>query len=159
MYSEAAAMDIGTLAFCPFCRSNCYWNEDPRLNMVLCICPTCGKFRFSSMSIHYLSGFSNTESARIYKISFALRSVSEKALGKRDNSFFPAYSSDDLKKMLDQAEPPVQEKLILLLKHLGHLTEYPGQLNEFDMAHDYAVSVQEMHMKQTSISSLWLNKS
>jgi nucleoside 2-deoxyribosyltransferase len=42
-------------------------------------------------------------------------------------------------KMLQEPEPPVQEKLVLLLKHLGQLTEYPGQVNEFDMKHDYPV--------------------
>jgi nucleoside 2-deoxyribosyltransferase len=139
MYSEAAAMDIGTLFNCPFCRSNCYWDEDPRIGIALCICPICGKFRLSSMSNHYLNHFSNEERERIYKISFALRTVSEKALGKRANSFFPAYSLDHLRKILVETEPLVQEKLVLLLRYLGKITEHPGQIAEFDSNHDYCV--------------------
>jgi nucleoside 2-deoxyribosyltransferase len=41
--------------------------------------------------------------------------------------------------MLDEPEPSVQEKLTLLIKHLGRVTEYPGQENEFDSANDYSV--------------------
>ena len=41
--------------------------------------------------------------------------------------------------MLDEPEPSVQEKLTLLIKHLGRVTEYPGQANEFDSANDYSV--------------------
>jgi nucleoside 2-deoxyribosyltransferase len=91
------------------------------------------------MSAAYLGGLSDSDRAKIYKISFALRSVSEGALGKRDNSLFPIYSLDDFQKMLQEPEPPVQEKLTLLMKHLGRVTEYPGQANEFDSANDYSV--------------------
>jgi nucleoside 2-deoxyribosyltransferase len=91
------------------------------------------------MSEFYLNRFSNLERVKAYKISFRLRTVAEKAVGMADNSLLPTYSSDSLKNMLEEPEPTVQDKLILLLKHLGHITEYPGQTSEFDSANDYSV--------------------
>jgi nucleoside 2-deoxyribosyltransferase len=91
------------------------------------------------MSVAYLGGLSDSDRARIYRVSFALRNVSEGALGKSDNSLFPIYSFDDFQKMLQESEPSVQEKLTLLMKHLGRVTEYPGQESEFDSANDYSV--------------------
>ncbi len=139
MYSEAANIPIGNLANCPLCKHPCFRNEDFRTSRVLCICPACGKFIWNDMRDLFLNGLSIKEKAKVYKIQFALRSISENALGKRDNSFFPPYSNDDLKKLLDQKEPTVQEKLGLLLKHLGSITEHPGQTVEFDCKYDYPI--------------------
>jgi hypothetical protein len=139
MYPEAASMSIGNLKKCPFCQSNCVWNEDQRVLMALCICPVCGKFRLDGMSDLFLRGLSDEERSRVYRISFELRTRSQSSLGKRDNANFPVYSSEDLQKMLDEPEPSVQEKLTLLIKHLGRVSEYPGQENEFDLNYDYSV--------------------
>lgn len=107
--------------------------------MALYKCTTCGKFRLDGMVDIYLRGLSQAEKSQIYKISFVLRTRAEKAFGKRDNLLFPAYSSDDLQKMMEELEPTVQDKLTLLLKYLGRITEYPGQTNEFDLNYDYSV--------------------
>jgi nucleoside 2-deoxyribosyltransferase len=139
MYSEAARMDIGKTLFCPVCRSNCIRNEGLRLGMVLCICRICGRFTLDSKSAFYLDQLSATGDNRIYKVSFALRAIAERAHGKLDDSQFPAYSVEEINEMLGRVDPSVQEKLVLLLKYLGRLTDYPGQVNEFDSATDYAV--------------------
>jgi nucleoside 2-deoxyribosyltransferase len=91
------------------------------------------------MSGQYLTRLAIGETARVYKISFALRSRSERAKGKQDNSLFPPYSFRDLENMLEGKDPSVQEKLHFLLKFLGGGTEYPGQINEFDTKHDYSI--------------------
>ena len=139
MYSEANLIDLAYEGRCPLCNHVCYRNEDPRSMLVLCKCPVCGMFVLSSMSDLFLSGVSKTERTKIYKIQFALRAISEKALGKRDNSLFPPYSPSDLGRMLNAQEPSVQEKLVLLLKHLASVTEHPGQSLEFDVEYDYPV--------------------
>ena len=138
MYSDDTGIDFGS-TLCPLCKSNCYWNEGLPPGRVLCACPTCGKFVLGTNIEFFLMGLSDADIQKIYKISFALRTVSEKALGKRDNSYFPPYSSNDLRKMLEEPEPSVQEKLTLLIKHMGRITEYPGQENEFDSANDYSI--------------------
>src|ERR1035437_10988650 len=93
MYPEAASISLGNLKKCPFCRSNCHWNEDQRSLMALCICPVCGKFRLGGMSDLFLHGLLDEERSRVDRISFALRTVSQRALGKRDNANFPVYSN------------------------------------------------------------------
>ncbi len=139
MYSEANEIPLDNFAKCPFCKSPTFRNEDPRSLMALYICTTCGKFRLDGMVDIYLNGLSQAEKDQIYKISFVLRTRSEKAFGKRDNSLFPVYSSDDLQRMMEEPEPTVQDKLSLLLKYLVRITEYPGQAKEYDTKYDYSV--------------------
>jgi nucleoside 2-deoxyribosyltransferase len=91
------------------------------------------------MSDLFLRSLPDEQGAKVYRISFALRATSERAAGKRDDSYFPVYSNEDLQKMLDEPEPSVQDKLALLMKHLGRITQHPGQVNEFDSASDYSV--------------------
>ena len=68
-----------------------------------------------------------------------MRTVAQKALVKPDNSFFPFYDSGDLQKLLDQPDPPVPEKLNLLLIHVCGLSTFPGQIAAFDYDHDYPI--------------------
>ncbi len=75
----------------------------------------------------------------IYKICFELRSVAERALGKADNSYFPPYSPEDLDRMLEATEPPVTDKLAMLLRFLARKTSHPGQTVVFDVANDYSI--------------------
>jgi nucleoside 2-deoxyribosyltransferase len=139
MYSEAKNLSPGDLIKCPLCRSNCWRNEDPRLLAALYICPICGKFVLSTITDLFFNSLSGEQRSRIYRISFELRIISEKALGRRDNSDFPIYSPDDLQRMLDAPEPLVQDKLVLLLKYLGRITDFPGQVKDFDPSNDYSV--------------------
>jgi hypothetical protein len=138
MYPEAASISLENPAKCPFCSSNCYY-RDQRPQASPCICPVCGKFGLGGTSDLFLCGLSDEERTRVYRISFALRTVSQRALGKPDSSYFPVYSNEDLQKMLDKPELSVQGKLTLLLKYLGRITEHPGQTAEFDLNHDYSV--------------------
>lgn len=139
MYAEAATIDIGLLKVCPICRSYCYQDEDPRGMGVLYICPTCGKFILGSMCQDYVVRLDESGRSALYKFSFAMRTVSENAKGKRDNSLFSRLSIEDAKKILNEPDPTVQDKLSLLLKYLGNTTRHPGQVNEFDSSHDYSV--------------------
>ncbi len=128
---------------CPICDSSCYANSDvttpqamiTRPTMV--VCPTCGKFRFA---INAKPSFKDIRAKQLgYKLSFYLRSLSDRALGKKDNSFFPMYAYDDLEKIAESRDPSVSEKLQRLLKHLADLSEYPGHRVRFDTTHDYSM--------------------
>ncbi|HTV04583.1 MAG TPA: nucleoside 2-deoxyribosyltransferase [Acidobacteriaceae bacterium] len=68
-----------------------------------------------------------------------MRSISERAWDKRDNSFFPVYTDEDLSKIIESRDPSVREKIQLLLGYLGSLTDFPGQQIRFDSTHDYSV--------------------
>jgi nucleoside 2-deoxyribosyltransferase len=101
------------------------------------VCPVCGKFRFSIRAIPFFSD-AFTKQFR-YKLSFYLRSLSERAFAKKDNSFFPIYTYEELEKIAENRDPSVSEKLQILLKHLAALSEYPGQRIRFDKTHDYSL--------------------
>ena len=74
-----------------------------------------------------------------YKLSRFFRTISERALGRRDNSFFPVYTDEELEKIAESGDPSVREKLQLLLRYLANLSDYPGQQVRFDATHDYSV--------------------
>ncbi len=139
MYFEAAEPKIELTSACPICRSGCGKREDSRKGAALYICPTCGKFILTYDASDYLTWLSNEDSKKNYKVSFAMRSVSERAVGKNDNSFFPFYSREDIQKLLDAKEPSVQDKTVLLLGHLGRFTTYPGEFKDFDVFYDYSI--------------------
>ncbi len=122
---------------CLVCKTFAYREDDLRLNQSLVICPTCGKFRFAS-SADYVDRSPDFESTS-YKLSYYLRTISERAFGKRDNSFFPVYSGDDFVKILNGDDPPIREKLHALLQYIANLSRYPGDWLTFDAAHDYSV--------------------
>ncbi len=140
MYKEIS--EYSGNSSCPICGSLCYENSDrspayPVNPQTMIVCPTCGKFRFE---FHAKPSFKDTRAKQLgYKLSFRMRSLSERALGKKDNSFFPMYDHDDLEKMAESRDPSVNEKLQMLLKHLAGLSEYPGQQVQFDSVHDYSV--------------------
>jgi hypothetical protein len=103
------------------------------------ICGVCGKFRLDTSAQSVLEFLRDEGDERLHKVSYILRTLSEKATGKRDNSLFPVYSQDDFEEMLDLPQPPIQEKLNALLKHLSRLSAFPGDRQEFDGANDYSV--------------------
>jgi hypothetical protein len=140
MYIELEGHTLGRNFRCPLCNNYAYRHNNgmiPSADMITC--PACGKFRIDGMADLWLNGLKEPEKNGLYKISFALRSISERAIGKRDNSLFPIYSHDDLATMLSAAEPSVQEKLSLLLNFLGRTSQYPGQSVEFDSGSDYPI--------------------
>lgn len=138
MYDERQSnIERETNAICPLCDTPAYKNIDPRNDTALVVCTVCGKFRFSSEAERYLD--SPAKDKRRYRISYSMRSISERAAGKRDNSFFPVYMQSDWEKMLDRPDASVQEKLHSLLRYLGSLSEYPGHAADFDFKHDYSV--------------------
>jgi hypothetical protein len=49
------------------------------------------------------------------------------------------YKCENIQNILDRPDDPVQEKLNLLLRYLGKLSEFPGECTEFDSNHDYSV--------------------
>jgi nucleoside 2-deoxyribosyltransferase len=96
-------------------------------------------FRLGDMTEMWMNGLAAPQKLQLYKASYALRSVAERAFRKRDKSFYPTYSYEDLEKMLAAPEPTVQEKLSLLLRYLGKNSQYPGQEITFDGANDYSI--------------------
>lgn len=123
---------------CPVCHRAAYWNET--VSDTLVICGVCGKFVFQNSAALFLGGLEeNPERSGSYRISFHLRTLSERAWGKRDNSFFPSYSSDDFLQMASHGDVPLSEKLVILLRYLGSLTEYPGQVVRFAPPTDYSI--------------------
>lgn len=138
---------------CPLCDSAAYINSDARIAMSLIICPTCGKYRVVGSARTYLEGLKDPERISRFKLSHFTRSVSERAYGKRDNSFFPAYSTRELQDILSRPKPPIEEKLRMLLEYLGSITAFPGELRTFDIANDYVVLCAE----NTSEANFHLN--
>ncbi len=141
MYRETSVEWYSENSSCPICGSSCYANSDfgpegliTRPTMV--VCPICGKFRFANSARFSFS--SAQEKQLSYRLSFYLRSTSDRAAGKRDNSLFPIYTNDDLERIVESRDPSINEKLQLLLKHLAGLSEYPGQEVRFDSTHDYS---------------------
>jgi hypothetical protein len=126
-------------ASCPLCDVLAYFERDSRTGDVMVVCPACGKFCLTEEAWEFLAGLKVNNCQGQHKLSHIMRTVSERAFGKRDNSFFPAYKSDDLHSMLDRPEAQVREKLNSLLSYLGKLSEFPGQSNEFDSSNDYTV--------------------
>jgi hypothetical protein len=124
---------------CPLCDKNAFCEEDQRSEIVMVVCCICGKFRFSSEASYFLSSLKTEGRQDRYKLSHTMRTISERAFGKRDNAFFPIYKSNDLQKILDQPDMPVQDKLNSLLRYLGMLSEFPGDCPEFDSKNDYSV--------------------
>jgi hypothetical protein len=123
---------------CPLCKAPACVDRDVA-GVTLVVCSTCGKFRSSLDVYNYLAGLEAAHDRRRYKLSHAMRTISERALGHRDNSFFPIYSSNDFERILDRPDLPIQEKLQALLAYLGSVSEFPGQTAEFDFEHDYTV--------------------
>lgn len=139
MYREFAGLKAKTNGNCPICKSLAYNDSNSPGGDTLVVCPTCGKYRFSFDVLNFFAGLDSSHDNRRYKLSNAMRVVSERAVGRRDNSFLPLYSSDDLNRILQDSDLPVQDKLRALLSHLGKLSEFPGQIVEFDSDHDYPV--------------------
>jgi nucleoside 2-deoxyribosyltransferase len=140
MYREISAYSRN--GSCPICASSCFENGDrtpayPVNPPTMIVCPTCGKFCFE---FNAKQSFRDIRAKQLgHKLSFYLRSISERALGKKDNSFFPIYTYEELEKIAESRDPSVNEKLQGLLKHLAGLSEYPGQRVRFDKTHDYSV--------------------
>src|SRR5580704_16416033 len=79
---------------CPVCKAGCFEDSD-QWGRTLIICPTCGKFRLDPRAQLFLRDPRIQTSELGYKLSYFLRSISERALGKRDNSFFPIYADSE----------------------------------------------------------------
>jgi nucleoside 2-deoxyribosyltransferase len=125
---------------CRLCDSACFENDSAAdMLAAFVVCPTCGKFRFASTVKPFLNSLRDQKKQVRYKLSHYLRTTSERAVGKHDNSFFPLYSGDDFERIIESRDPTVNEKLQMLLKHLAALSEYPGQEVGFDSTHDYSV--------------------
>jgi nucleoside 2-deoxyribosyltransferase len=78
-------------------------------------------------------------SVRRYKLSHFLRSISERAFGRRDNSFFPIYEVKDFEEVLNSRDPSVREKQMMLLRYIASLSSYPGHTIGLQPANDYPV--------------------
>jgi hypothetical protein len=131
---------VETRSTCPVCSRAAFRREEALTDDCLIICAVCGKFRYSATADLVLQGAHHRREADLfYRISYHLRSIAERALGKRDNSFFPLYSAEDFEQMKNQPDPPVQEKMALLLRYLAGLSEYPGQLVRFSGGTDLSV--------------------
>jgi nucleoside 2-deoxyribosyltransferase len=96
-------------------------------------------FRFGDLAKGFLHRRALASDERLYKLSHYLRAVSERAIGKRDNSFFPIYTAEDFERILESPDPPIVDKLRMLLQYLGETTDHPGQISEFDASNDYPV--------------------
>jgi nucleoside 2-deoxyribosyltransferase len=123
---------------CPICSAGCFENFD-QLGTKLIICLTCGKFRLGPMAELFVTDPRTHERGVSYKLSYFLRSISERALGKRDNSFFPIYEIEEFEAAIKGSEPTVREKLQLLLRYMANLSNYPGDGVRLEPANDYPV--------------------
>ena len=137
MYREATG-NLKMKGSCPVCDSLCFQDSNP-VGDTLIICPICGKFRFGSTAGLFFSDLRAHRKELSYKVSYYLRTISEHAFGKRDNSFYPIYSYAEIESMADARDPTVREKLQILLIYIAGLTLYPGQQILFDSKHDYSV--------------------
>lgn len=133
MYAEMTRFNASSI--CPVCKTGAYLRQASSEAMI--VCPICGKYLFQLEMLLYFKG--EEHNPRLYKASFALRSASERALARGDSGFFPVYNQADFAEMLDRPEPQVQEKLRLLLKHLGLSTAFPGNNERFDAKNDYSL--------------------
>jgi hypothetical protein len=124
---------------CPLCDKLAHLVTDTRTDAMLFVCPICGRFCISEEAFVFLQNLKSEGKHDRYKLSHTMRTISERAFGKRDNAFFPIYKSDDIQKMLDQPDLPVLDKLSSLLRYLGMLSEFPGDCPEFDSKNDYSV--------------------
>lgn len=124
---------------CPLCDESAFSKTDQRTGNVLIVCRLCGKFCLTDQALNFLHSLETEQTKRRYKLSHAMRTISERAFGRKDNSFFPFYSFDDLQKILERRHYSVQEKLDALLTYLGGVSEFPGQSAEFDSSNDYAI--------------------
>ena len=122
---------------CPVCHSRAY--ETRKDVGFVIVCPVCGKFQLELIVGLSLASPSNRNDPLAYKISYNLRTIAERAEDREDESFFPVYSSEDFRRMREQPDLPIQEKLNLLLRHLAKLSKYPGQLVDDDFRSDYSV--------------------
>src|SRR5664280_1871892 len=104
MYREVQEANLTLNGLCPVCGSHAFENSD-RPFTTLIICPTCGKFRYGSMAELFLRGLQSNGMQLSYKVSYHLRTISERAYGKRDNSFYPIYTHAEFESMTASPDP------------------------------------------------------
>ena len=138
MYREFTFERATPGKLCPVCNAGCFEDSDQR-GRKLIICPACGKFRLGPRAELFLTDPQLQKGGLSYRLSHFLRSISERALGKRDNSFFPIYGSEEFEAALMGSEPTVREKLQLLLRYMANLSNYPGDGVRLEPANDYPV--------------------
>jgi nucleoside 2-deoxyribosyltransferase len=139
VYREIKILELPDTGKCPLCDIAAFEEHDLRLGASMTICRSCGKLRYADHGRSLSIWLRQEVGKDRYKISHQVRSISESAFGKRDNSLFPIYSMDDFRQMLDRPDPPVQEKLHILLRHLGNVSEFPGHLAGIDSRNDYTI--------------------
>jgi nucleoside 2-deoxyribosyltransferase len=123
---------------CPVCNAECFGRYiNPGYTQI--ICPICGKFSVGDMAGSFITSPSGQKDNITYKLSHFFRSISERTFGESGNSLFPIYSLEDLKRVLDKPDPPVREKLLMLLRYIASLSNYPGQTVGLEPANDYPV--------------------
>jgi hypothetical protein len=123
-------------AKCPVCGSPAFEEGDYTL---LVVCPVCGKFRLLRTAKITLGDLRNRPGFLSHKISFALRTISQRAMGNDDETFYPIYTFQDFEEMLRRPELPIQQRLNLLLQYLAAKSEHIGQVKSINFACDYSV--------------------
>lgn len=122
---------------CPVCDAPA--NVQHRPDESLYTCGVCGKYLLWESAARYLTGII-PHKANLYKVSYAFRTKSERAfLVGEINPQLPGYKDADIIAMMSKPDPPVQEKLHMLLRFMGQLTKFPGETLEFDNSHDYSI--------------------
>jgi nucleoside 2-deoxyribosyltransferase len=122
----------------PVCHTGCFESYTyPGYTQI--ICPVCGKFFAGDKAVYLLTSLRDQKDNVSYKFSHFFRSISERAIGKSDYSPFPVHSYEDLKRVLDKPDPSVREKLLMLLRYIARLSNYPGQTVGLEPASDYPV--------------------
>jgi hypothetical protein len=100
------------------------------------ICGSCGTYRVTEEFTWELPQEDNPASNNFYKISSAFRQASENITAPID---VQVRKRDEIKALLEVADPSVQDKLTSLLIWLGKNCENPGRLAEFDFTNDYTL--------------------
>ena len=129
-------LHIDPNAKCPICSSPALEEGDHTLFVV---CPVCGKFSLPRTARIALGDLKNRTLFTGHKISFALRTISERAWSRGDDGSYPEYTMQDFEEMLRRPELPIQQRLNLLLRHLAAHSEHIGQSKTINLAGDYSV--------------------
>lgn len=140
MYHEMAA---GTMlpanSSCPLCDNLAHRIADAKTDAMSFVCRICGRFCISEEAFTFLQHLKNEQSRDRYKLSYVMRTASERVFGKRHLASSPMYRLEDIQTMFDWPAVSIQEKFNLLLKYLGRLSEFPGDCKEFDSDNDYSI--------------------
>lgn len=98
------------------------------------MCAVCGAYRVTEEFIWELPAESSPLHQFLYRISSSFRITSERIADIRD---LPVHQPREIIAILNTPDPPVDEKLGILLSSIARDSGGPGRFMTFDCKHDY----------------------